>query len=303
MTGSKVREDRRGVGRRGGLLAMCAAMLLLPVGDAISKLLTDLASPFDVTVWRTLAQGVFCVPVALLMRKGIAGEMVSGAAVLSGLLTLIVLVCLITAFETMPIATAIAIFFIEPLLLTVLARPFLGERVGPGHYAAVAIGLVGAVIVIRPKFDVFGPVVLLPAVAALAFALNMILVRKATRRRSALAFQLGATFSAAALSAVAYVAVVPFREAVPSILEVPSWGLVAVLAGGAIAAVSFILIAFAFRHAEATLLAPMQYLEIVGATAVGFAVFGDFPDSVTWLGILIILGSGLYIVRREQRRP
>ncbi len=287
--------------KRNGMIAMCVAMALLPIGDAISKLLTSVATPFDVTVWRTVAQAVFFLPVAFLMRQRLSGNMFSLPAVASGALVVVVLFCLITAFETMPIATAIAIFFIEPLLLTILARPFLGERAGPRRYAAVAVGLIGALIVIKPNFAVFGPVVLLPVLAALAYAFNMIVVRKATRTRSALSLQLGATFSSAAVMLFVHLATSVFWREGTSLSTVPGWAVGAVLGAGALAALTFLLITFAFRNAEASLLAPLQYLEIVGATLLGFLVFGNFPDTLTWLGTAIILGAGVYVFRRERQ--
>ncbi|WP_422073533.1 DMT family transporter [Tranquillimonas rosea] len=284
-----------------GMAAMCVAMALLPVGDAISKLLTDVVPPFEVTQWRTLAQALFFVPIGLVMRRRLRGSILSLPALFSGALIVVVLFCLISAFQHMPIATAIAIFFIEPLLLTLLAGPFLGEVAGPRRYAAVGVGLIGALVVIRPNFAVFGPVVLLPALGALAYAANMIVLRIATRTRSAVTFQLGATFSAAGLL-LAAAAVTALRGGNPAtLLDGPAWAMWAVLAAGALAALTFLLLTVAFSQTEASVLAPFQYLEIVGATIVGYVVFGDFPDAMTWLGTAIILGSGIYVFHRERR--
>ncbi len=290
-----------GIDQRKGMAMMCAAMALLPVGDAISKLLTQVADPFDVTLWRMSAQALFFLPVALVMRRRLTGGMFPLSAAVSGALIAVVLFCLITAFQTMPIATAISIFFIEPLLLTLLAGPLLGEVAGPRRYAAVGVGMIGALIVIRPNFAVFGPVVLLPAVAALGYALNMIVMRKATRRRPALTFQLGASFSAAGILLVAHAAAAILGRDGASLAAAPAWALGAVAAAGALSALTFLMIAFAFSKAEASVLAPLQYLEIVGATTVGFAVFGDFPDALTWLGVSVILTSGAYVFHRERR--
>lgn len=288
--------------KRLGIAAMCAGMVMLPVGDALSKLLTAVAPPFDVTVWRTVAQALCFLPLAFVLRRKLHGPLFTPAAALSGALMAAVMFFLVTAFETMPIATAIAIFFIEPLLLTLLAGPFLGEAPGPRRYAAVAVGLVGALIVIRPNFEVFGPVVLMPVLAALAYALNMIVLRRATRGRSVLTFQLGATFWAAGLVLLVLGAGALLGRAPAPILDLPAWAVGAVLAAGALAVATFLLIALAFSRAEASLLAPFQYLEIVGATAVGYIVFGDFPDALTWAGTAVILGAGLYVLHRERRR-
>lgn len=285
-----------------GMISMVAAMLLLPVSDTFAKVLTGVLGPVEVTMWRLLAQGLCLAPAVFLMRRRLHGAMFSPIIALSGMLIMITLSSLVTAFSVMPIATAIAIFFVEPLILTLLAGPLLGEVAGPRRYAAVAIGLAGALIVIRPGFSEFGLATLLPLVAATAYALNMIVLRRACRTRSGLTVQCGATiYAALGLSAV--VGVLGATEIIDvAPLDRPAWIWGTILGSGAFAAASFVLIAEAFRNAEVTTLAPFQYLEIVGATAAGFLVFSEFPDGLTWLGIAIILGSGAYIFQRENRR-
>lgn len=285
-----------------GMIYMGIAMFLLPVADTFAKALTDALGPIEVTMWRLLAQALFFLPVILLLRNRLQGPMFSPVVALSGLLLMTTLTSLVTAFSQMPIATAIAIFFAEPLILTLLAGPLLGEVAGPRRYAAVAVGLIGALIVIRPGYSEFGFATVLPLIAATSYALNMIVLKRACTTRSALTMQCGATAYAAlgmvvmtgALQANGLIEMAP--------LDRPSWTWGAILACGGFAAASFVLIAEAFRHAEATILAPFQYLEIVGATAAGFFVFSEFPDALTWLGVAIILGSGAYIFHRERRR-
>ena len=97
-----------------GMTRMAAAMLLLPLGDTLSKLLTEKLNPIDVATARVLAQAAFLLPAAVLLRSRLRGAMLSPIALLSGLLVRIALICLIGAFAVMPIATAIAIFFVEP---------------------------------------------------------------------------------------------------------------------------------------------------------------------------------------------
>ncbi|SIO32083.1 EamA domain-containing membrane protein RarD [Rhodovulum sp. ES.010] len=294
-------SHRAGFEKRAGIAAMCIAMALLPIGDAISKTLTGFATPFEVTVWRTLVQAAFFVPVAVILRRHLRGSILSVGSLVSALLIVTVTLSLVTAFASMPIATAIAIFFVEPLLLTLLAGPFLGEVPGPRRYAAVGVGLIGALIVIRPNFIAFGPIVLLPVLAALAYALNMIVMRKATRDRSALTFQFGASLSAAAIILVAQLVAIALGFERVAFSELPVWVFWLVLGAGALAMVAFLAITFAFSKTEASLLAPFQYLEIVGATLVGFLVFGEIPDGITLLGTAIILGSGAYVFYRERK--
>ncbi|RNF34809.1 EamA/RhaT family transporter [Paracoccus methylarcula] len=283
------------------MLAMIAAMGLLPIGDAIAKLLTGIASPFEVSVWRIAMQALFFIPVAILWRRRLKGSLLSRPALLSGALFAVTMICLVSAFQKMPIATAIAIFFIEPLLLTLLAWPFLNERPGPRRFVAVGVGLIGALIVIRPNFAVFGPVALFPVGAAIAYALNMIVLRRATRDHSALTLQIGATFCAAIGLLTLHAGGVMLGQEATSLADAPGWTLPALICAGGLLAVTFLLITHAFSKVEASLLAPFQYLEIVGATIVGLIVFGDFPDALTWLGTAIILGSGIYVFHRERK--
>ncbi|SDX23090.1 Threonine/homoserine efflux transporter RhtA [Albimonas donghaensis] len=284
-----------------GMIFMTAAMLLLPVGDTLSKLLAAEMDPLAVTLFRLLAQGAFLLPAAALLHGRGAGFAFTRGAVLSGCLVAGMLASLISAFAVMPIATAIAIFFVEPLLLTLLAGPLLGEPPGPRRLAAVAVGLLGALVVIRPGGADFGPAMLLPLIAATCYALNMVVLRKAGAHTPVLNLQCGATLVAAGISLLAVGALATFGDIRLPLTTLPGWSWWAIAGSGLCAALSFALIGEAFRRTEARTLAPFQYLEILGATAMGFLVFGDFPDAATWLGVAIILGSGLYIVQRERR--
>ncbi|MBB3987786.1 drug/metabolite transporter (DMT)-like permease [Sagittula marina] len=282
-----------------GMLCMIAAMLLLPLGDSLAKLLTRAVHPIEVTMWRLAAQSVCLVPVAIVLRRRLRGSILSPVIMLSGALLAISLSALISAFAVMPLATAIAIFFVEPLLLTLLAGPLLGEVPGRRRLIAVGIGLTGALIVIRPGFSTYGWVTILPLISALAYALNMIVLRKACETRSGLTVQCGAALYAGVIVAVVALAAHLVGALTLTPAAIPAWGWGAVLGAGVLAAVSFVLIAQAFRMAEASSLASFQYLEILGALGVGYLLFGDLPDAMTWLGVLIILASGLYVFHRE----
>ena len=284
-----------------GMVCMIGAMLLLPLGDSLSKLLTGTMTPIEVTMWRLVAQSLFLLPLAVLLRKRLRGSIFSPLVVLSGILLITALISLITAFAAMPIATAIAIFFVEPLLLTLLAGPFLGETAGPRRLAAVGVGLLGAMVVIRPGFSEFGWVTLLPLVAATCYALNMIVLRRASQSHSGLSLQCGTVLYATGIS-VGLVLVLNLTGSTFHIdVDMPVWVWSAILGAGFLAATSYLLIAEAFRRVEASTLAPFQYLEILGATAMGYLVFEDFPDALTWLGVLIILGAGVYVLHRERQ--
>ena len=282
-----------------GLICMILAMLLLPLGDAFAKLLTGVLDPIAVTMWRLIAQSTFLLPVTFLLRKHLRGSMFSPVVLLSGIVLSASLTSLIYAFSVMPIATAIAIFFVEPLILTVLAGPLLGEYAGPRRLVAVGVGLIGALIIIRPGFSLYGWVTLLPVLSAFAYALNMIVLKRASVSRSALTLQCGATLYATVILAAGAALLSAFTDAtvLPRAEDAWAWG--AIFAAGVVAACSFILVAEAFRREDATALAPFQYFEILSATILGFIFFGELPDALTFIGLAIILGSGVYVFHRE----
>jgi drug/metabolite transporter (DMT)-like permease len=142
-------------------------------------------------------------------------------------------------------------------------------------------------------------VVLLPVLGALAYAVNMIVMRRATRRQSPLGFQFGASLLAGAVMLAALL--LPGLTPAAAGAALPGWVLPLVILAGALATLAFGLITFAFSRAEASILAPFQYLEIVGAVLVGLVFFGELPDALTLLGAAIILASGAYVFHREHK--
>lgn len=284
-----------------GMSAMCLAMLLLPVGDTLTKSLTTIIAPAEVAALRASVLTLALAVAYLALRSMAWGKVISIWSMISGLLVAVVSYTLITAFQAMPIATAIAIFFVEPLVLTLLAGLFLKEKPGPRRYAAVGVGMVGILLILRPNFAEFGMVVLYPLAAAFAYAVNMLVTKRATREASGLAFQFGASIFGAVALLAAMVLQLGWDGVSVVSTQIPPWAIAAVIASGILSAVTFLLIALAFTLAQASLLAPFQYLEILGATILGYLVFGDMPDLLTIIGTLIVLGSGLYVFHREGK--
>jgi S-adenosylmethionine uptake transporter len=204
------------------------------------------------------------------------------------------------ALRYLPLADAIAIFFVEPLLLTLCSALFLGEQVGWRRMGAVLVGLLGAMIVVRPSFATFGLAALLPLGAAMSFALYLLLTRWLSQRENSAHMQFYAGVSGCLVMSVALLVGQSWYISVldPVTPTLAQWGLLAAL--GAIATIGHWLVVIAFKRAPASVLAPLQYLEILGATVLGWFLFDDFPDPVAWLGIAIIIGSGLYVAHREQ---
>lgn len=300
-----------GVSQRGlephvkGMLLMVISVLLLPLMDALGKWLAgqNLMSPAMVTFMRFFIQ--FSVFAVLLPIRGgwramrtsfLFGNLLRGALMGFGGF------CFFYAIKYMPLADALAVFFAEPLILTVFSAVFLKEKVGWRRYSAVAIGLVGTMIVIQPSFEIFGLVSLLPLATAVTFAAYLTLNRKFGVHEDPWVMQcyagLGGWLFVGLIMLVAPAIGLENAEfSLPQ--ELSPWLLIALL--GAIATVSHLLVVHAFRLAPASMLAPFQYLEIVNAVLIGLLVFGDFPTLSKWFGIAIIIGSGIYVFMREQK--
>ena len=206
------------------------------------------------------------------------------AAVITG-------VCAFYAFATLPLAQTYAILFASPLLITVMSIPLLGERVGPRRGAAVLVGLVGVMIVLRPGQTELSLGHLAALTAAVTGALASIIVRKVGKdERSAvlLLFPMLANFFCMG-------AILPFVYEPMPFLHLAGLGLIA-----AMALVAGLCLIAAYRNAEAVIVAPMQYSQILWAVVYGFFIFEEEPDWPTALGAAVIIASGIYIVLRED---
>ncbi|MDH3743305.1 MAG: DMT family transporter [Hyphomicrobiales bacterium] len=280
---------------------MIVFALIAPGTDIFAKLATRTVPPGEVALARFIVQLVLLLPV-VIWRGAFRNLTIMTIAshALRGLLLGIATVCFISAVQQMPVADAISIFFVEPMILTILGGLLLGEQVGWRRYAACLVGFLGAMIVVRPSFDELGWVALLPIGTALAFAFYLLLTRHLAPREDPYAMQgyaglFGGLFVGTALL---------IGNGTGSAIFDPVWpdlnGWLLMLGVGVMATISHLFLVFAFRKAPASVLAPLQYLEIVAATIFGYLVFGDFPDVLKWLGITIIIGSGLFIFWRER---
>lgn len=286
-----------------GVLLMLLAATLQPMQDAIMKYLGGAVPAVQVAWARMVFQMLFTLPFVLI-GPGVAGLLPRpyGLQILRGLFIGCTNVAFVSAIIVMPLADAIALVFVAPLVVTALSALVLGETVGPRRWTAVVIGLAGAVIIIRPGSGLFGLVALLPITAAISYACYLIVTRRLKTSAPAISTHFfTAVVSAVAISiplAIGMVTGLPLITPVaPSSGE---WGLLAVV--GLISTVSHFLIILAYNRAPASTLAPMTYFEIVGATILGYLVFGDFPDAWTWVGVAVIVSSGLYVVFRARRK-
>ncbi len=288
-----------------GIGLMVAAMALAPAMDTLSKYLSvehGVAPAFIVFVQFAVQTtllfviiGVWIGPSGLRSTRW-ALNMVRGVLVaFAGTLFLV-------AIKYMPLVDASAIVFIAPMIVLLLSWLLLGETLGWRRIAASIVGFGGALMVIQPSYELFGPISLLPLAAASFFALYLILTRKFTADDHPFTMQLyagigGIIASGLILTVGGALGGSDFSFAPPAAMSV----FALVIAVGAMATAAHLLITTALSLAPASVLAPFQYVQLVCVTLLGLAVFGEFPGLVQWIGIAIIVAAGLFVAARERQ--
>ena len=297
-----------------GALCAVGASAAFTLNDMAVKSLSGDYALYQVILFRSVV--ALCLTLGLIMPLTGGWRQIRtrrpGMHLLRGGFIVIANVSFFTALATMPLAEATAIFFVSPLIMAVFSVVFLGETVGPRRWAAIAVGLVGVIVIVRPGGAAFALTSLLPLVAATFYAANHTMTRKLGVQDSAatLAFYIQITFLTVAILAglgfgdgrfdspdhgesIAFLTRAWFWP------PVSDWAILA-LTGTASAAGGF-LISQAYRMCEAALIAPLEYGALPMAIAWGFLVFGEWPDAVAWIGIALILGSGLFMIWRETQ--
>jgi len=276
-----------------GTLLLLAAMTIIPGLDAIAKYLGATYPILEVAWGRFFFHFILLAPI-VLWRHGGRGLWPARPALqlVRGGLLLAATIFFFAALRTMPMADNLAVFFVSPMVVTILSALVLKEQVGIRRWSAVAVGFVGTALIIRPGGDLWQGGALFALGAAVSYALYAILTRHLSRTAPPL---VTLTYTAL-IGAVAMSAAMPFVWVTPS---APDLALMAAM--GAVAALCHYLIIRAYEQAPASLLAPYGYAEIVTATALGYVVFGDFPDPWTWAGVAIVISGGIYLSFRERR--
>jgi S-adenosylmethionine uptake transporter len=237
---------------------------------------------------------------------------------LRGLLVVIANMTFFLALAALPLADATALFFVAPLFITLLSIPILGEKVGIMRLGAVAVGFAGVVIMQRPWASVESLqasrlVLLLPVVSALTYALNQLMTRKlgVRSKASALAIYIQGTFLIVSIGFFLIAgdgrftndASTPSMHFLLRAWVLPARGDIWVFLGlGLNAAVIGYCLSQAYRIADAATVAPFEYIGLPLAVFWGLVIFGDLPVWEVWVGIGLILGSGLFVFLRERQK-
>ena len=278
-----------------GIGLMITAMAVLPFLDVIAKYLGQQGVPVMQIVWARLFFGaILTLPFALKIAgvKGLMPNMPLMHAVRASFI-IAATAFFFWALHYLPIADTLAIFFVQPLIVTMLSPIMLGEHVGIRRWAAVAVGFAGTLIIIRPGFEELNPGVFLALGSGTCLALYLLLTRKIAGSAPAML----TTFYTSLMGGLITSVIVLFVWETPTPAQWVFFVLLSFIANG-----GHYLIIRAYDHAEASLLAPLAYTEIVMAVLAGWYFFGDFPDGWTFLGVAILIASAIYISWRERVR-
>ncbi len=278
-----------------GVVLMLAAMAVLPGIDVIAKLLGQAGMPVAQIVWARMLFGALMALPFALRHQGARGLWPDRPAfhMLRAAMLMLATFCFFSSLKFLPIADALAIFFVQPLVLTALSPVILGERVGPRRWAAVAAGFVGTLIIIRPGLGTMNPGSLLALAAGTCLALYFLMTRRISGSAPAMVTTFYTNLMGTLIASV--IAVFVWKSPLPS-----EWALFVAL--GLIAGFGHYLITRAYDFAEASLLAPLAYTEMVTSVLLGWWFFGDFPDRWTFIGVAILISCAIYISVRERAR-
>ena len=284
-----------------GILLMLGFCVLAPLGDGTAKLLGATVPLLMLVAARFAIQALLLLPLmATGGRRFAMSRRVAGLTVLRTLLHILGIGCMFLALRYLPLADAVAIAFVMPFIMLLLGWFFLGEEVGPRRIGACVVGFAGTLMVVQPSFAAVGAPALLPLAVAVVFALFMLTTRAIAREVDPISLQCVSGIVASVLL-------------VPLLLVFEGSGsplLDPVLPGardltlldhlGALGTAAQLLMTWSLRFAPTSTVAPMQYLEIPFATAIGFLMFGDFPNGLALLGIAVTVAAGLYVILRER---
>jgi drug/metabolite transporter (DMT)-like permease len=277
-----------------GIALILASTVFLGTSDVTAKYLSATLPSIEIAWIRFLTFALIMVPAMLpgsplyalpSDRRGL--QLVRGAALLASSLLFI------SGLRFLPIAEASATSFVSPLFVTALSIFFLGESVGLRRWLATATGLIGVLIILRPGSGAFHPAAFFPLVSALAWACTLIMTRMLSGKEAAIT-----TMTYSSLAGIGILSVL-----VPLVWVAPSWHdiLFGIFIGIASTAGQWIVV-LAFRYADASVLAPYSYTQLLWVSMLGFIVFGEVPDVWTVTGAVFIVASGLYTAHRERLR-
>lgn len=295
-----------------GILCLIGALGSLTLSDSIIKWLSPELPLHQITLYRS-AFALILVLVIVQFEGGLVTLKTRRPVLhlLRGSMLVLANMFFFTALAAMPLAETVVLFYTAPLFICILSQPVLGERVGFSRWVVIVVGMIGAIIMLRPGTDLFKPISLLPMMAALSYAAMVMMTRKLGIREKAgaLTFYIQIAFiliSSGVGLAMGDGKFDAYENASLSFLlrawEWPSWEQMQLLMlCGAIVSVGGYLISQAYRIGEAPAVAPFEYASLPFALVVGYYLWGDWPDRYAFIGTGLIISSGLLVMYLENR--
>ena len=296
-----------------GMICAVGAALAFSLNDMTIKFLSTGYPLHQIVLARSCVAFILVLAIIIPLDGGRAALRTKrpGMHMLRGLFVVLANSLFFMAIAAMPLADATAVFFVSPLVITVFSVFFLGETVGPRRWAAVAVGLIGVMVIVRPTSESFQVAALLSMASAVFYALLHIFTRRlgVTEKASTMAIYIQAMFIVVSIAFGLIAGDGRFApEDQPSLRFLlgpwvwPTQGDFAIMAAlGAFSAVGGYLISQAYRVSEAGLIAPFEYVALVMSIFWGYVVFSEVPDAFAITGIALILASGLYLAFREAQ--
>ena len=265
--------------------------MFLPVMDGFAKFLSDDLPILQITWARYFFTVFFTLPIMIFFfKKQLVWSDKPKLQILRGIILLSANICFFYAISIISLAKALTLAFVAPLIVTAFSPVMLGEKVGFRRWAAVVVGFTGSLVVIRPGFVELNFASLAALGTGILYGFYLIITRKLSTSDNPLLTLL----MTGMVGAILVSAIIPFYWVKPSLNQ---WSLMAGI--GVFACIGHLFLILSLKYADASKLAPLGYTEIIPNVLIGYYFFSEFPDKWTYVGLLIIILSGLYISRRE----
>ena len=294
-----------------GIILILSAMLIFAVQDSLMKYIYSSVALYEVYFFRTIVSFTLIIIYLKILKKPIVFK------THYPLLTFCRVILFFFGFSSfyialtiMPLATATALFFVTPFLITIFAKFILKDQIGPRRWIAVIVGFIGVYIILNPNFDDFDYFSLSPILCAFCYALSMIIIKKTSKKDSVYQQMFQFYIGAMIISIIFYffigdgrydtidnpAAQFIFREWFSNL----EFSLIYMIILGFTAAAAFLLIFSAYRIASPAVVSPFEYSILVWSTLSGWIFFNEVPKINTLIGMCLIVGGGIYIFIREK---